>query len=236
MPDLSIALPSGTLEEAFLRIVDPEGKLPAALEALGPVIDRDVVVLDCGHGFRARQLAEMGARVASFEFPLCDADSAELTGWIGRADAVIVPWSDLAAPGTRFLAEAGALLRPGGRLLVIHDYGRDDVWGLLPEFRERAVAWSQRRGPFLGDGFRIRVIHCWWAFESIEQAREMLGAAFGPMGVELAVKMKRLRLEYSIAIYHRSTPGGVAGAAYGGDEAAAGAPDAAAGLVPSSAR
>jgi hypothetical protein len=64
----------------------------------------------------------------------------------------------------------------------------------------------------------------------------MLGAAFGPMGVELAVKMKRLRLEYSIAIYHRSTPGGVAGAAYGGDEAAAGAPDAAAGLVPSSAR
>jgi len=48
----------------------------------------------------------------------------------------------------------------------------------------------------------------------------MLGAAFGPMGVELAVKMKRLRLEYSIAIYHRSTPGGVAGAAYGGDEAA----------------
>ena len=224
MPDLSIALPSGALEEAFLRIVDPEGKLPAALEALGPVVDRDVVVLDCGHGFRARQLAEMGARVAAFEFPLCDAASEGLAGWVGRADAVVVPWSEMAAPGSRFLAEAGALLRPGGRLLVIHDYGRDDVWGLLPEFRERDVAWSQRRGPFLGDGFRIRVIHCWWAFESIEQARELLGTVFGPAGVEAAERMRRLRLEYSIAIYHRSAPGGEAGRGEAGEAGEVGEP------------
>jgi hypothetical protein len=237
MPDLSIALPSGAMEEAFLGIVDPEGKLPAALEALGPVIGRDVVVLDCGRGFRARQLVDMGARVAAFEFPLCDADSEQLAGWIGRADTVIVPWSDMAAPGSRFIAEATALLRPGGRLLIVHDYGRDDVWGLVPELRERQVAWSQRRGPFLGDGFRIRVIHCWWAFESIEQARELLGSVFGRVGLEAAEKMKRLRLEYSIAIYHRSAPGG-AGGEFDGDAAAdsADSVDAAAGLVPSSAR
>jgi hypothetical protein len=113
----------------------------------------------------------------------------------------------MATPGSQFLAEAGALLRPGGRLLVIQDYGRDDVWGLLPAVHERQVAWSQRKGPFLGDGFRIRVIHCWWTFESIEQARDLLGAVFGDAGVEVAEKMKRLRLEYSIAVYHRSAPG-----------------------------
>jgi SAM-dependent methyltransferase len=237
MPDLSIALPSEALEEAFLRVVDPEGKLPAALEALGPVIDRDVVVLDCGHGFRARQLAEMGARVAPFEFPLCDAASEVLAGWVGRADAVVVPWSEMAAPGSRFVAEASALLRPGGRLLIVHDYGRDDVWGLLPELRERDVAWSQRRGPFLGDGFRIRVIHCWWSFESMEQARKLLGTVFGSVGVEAAEKMKRLRLEYSIAIYHRSAPGVVAadGLEADADSAVTDAAGAAPGLVPSSA-
>jgi hypothetical protein len=237
MPDLSIPLPSPALEDAFLRIVDADGKLPAALEALGPVIDRDVIVLDSGHGFRARQLTEMGARVSEFEFPLCDGDTEALADWFGRADAVVVPWSKMATPGSLFLAEAGALLRPGGRLLVIHDYGRDDVWRLLPDLHERDVAWSQRNGPFLGGGFRIRVIHCWWTFESVEQAGELLGAAFGSLGVEMAEKMKRLRLEYSIAIYHRSAPGVTAqeGEPDPGS-AEAGAADAPAGLVPSAAR
>ena len=241
MPDLSIPLPPGALEEAFLRIVDPEGKVPAALEALGPVIDRDVIVLDCGHGFRARQLAEMGARVASFEFPLCDADSEQLAGWVGRADAVVVPWSEMATPGSRFLAEASALLHPGGRLLVIHDYGRDDVWGLLPEQHERDVAWSQRNGPFLGEGFRIRVIHCWWTFESAEQASELLATVFGSAGVAIAEKMRRPRLEYSVAIYHRSAPvagddAGDAGDAGEGRRAEADLAGSSTGLVRSAAR
>lgn len=206
MPDLSIALPSTELEEAFLRVVDAEGKVPAALEALGPVIGRDVVVLDAGHGFRVRQLEEIGARVAAFQFPLSDDAAGELAGWVGRADAVVVPWSEMATPGSQFLAEAGALLRPGGRLLVIHDYGRDDVWGLRPEQCERAVAWSHRRGPFLGDGFRVRVLHCWWTFQSAEQARELLVAGFGPLGADVADRMKRLRLEYTVAVFHRWEP------------------------------
>ena len=227
MPDLSIALPSAHLEEQFLRVVDAEGKIPAALEALGPVIDRDVVVLDCGHGYLCRQLDGMGARVAAFTFPLSDEAAAELTGWVGRADAVVIPWSDMAAPESRFLAEAGALLRPCGRLLVIHDYGRDDIWGLLPELRERMVAWSHRKGPFLGEGFRIRVIHCWWTFESIEQARELLETVFGAAGLEVAGKMTRPRLEYSVAIYHRSSSPGAAEGVEAG---------ASSGLVPSPAR
>jgi hypothetical protein len=206
MPDLPVTLPSAEIEEAFLRVVDPEGKIPAALEALGPVVDRDVVVLDCGGGFRVRQLREIGARVLAFRWPLSDADAEQLAGSVGRADAVVVPWSEMAAPRSRFIAEANALLRPGGRLLVVHDYGRDDVWGLIPATRERVVAWSQRRGPFLLDGFRIRVVHCWWTFESLDEAHELLSSIFGTAGEEFAASMKRLRLEYSVAIYHRSAP------------------------------
>jgi hypothetical protein len=91
--------------------------------------------------------------------------------------------------------------------MLVHDYGRDDVWSLWPARRDRLVLWSQRRGPFLGAGFRVRVIHCWWTFESIEQARELLAAGFGDAGVELAGRMKRPRLEYQVAIYHRSIAG-----------------------------
>ena len=204
MPDFSMALPSAALDEQFGRVVDFEGKVPAALETLGPVVDRDVVVLDSGRGVLACRLEEMGARVDRFDFPLADGDAGRLAAWVGRADCVVVPWSEMAQPGSRFIAEAAALLKPCGRLLILHDYGRDDVWALFPERRERAIAWSHRRGPFLGDGFRIRVVHSWWTFESVEQARELLGTVFGQAGVEVADNLKKLRMEYSVAIYHRS--------------------------------
>jgi SAM-dependent methyltransferase len=226
MPDLSIAFPP-SLQQELLRVIDVEGKIPAALEALGPVVDRDVVVLDCGAGHFCGRLEAMGARVAAFEFPLSEQAAADLTGWVGRADAVVIPWSEQAAPGSRFLAEAGTLLRPGGRLLVIHDYGRDDIWGMMPELRPRLVDWSHRKGPFLRDGFRIRVIHCWWTFESMEEARELLETAWGKAGLDLADKMAKPRLEYSVAVFHRSA---AAAGAIGdeGLEASAGS-----GLVPS---
>lgn len=211
MPDLAMAFHPPEMEEAFLGVVDIEGKLIAALEDLGPVASRDVILLDAGRGFLERRLADIGARVIAVPFSDPQDEAAALARMAeipdGEADAVIVPWSQLAVPGSRFIADAQRLLRPRGRLLLVHDYGRDDVWGLWPERRDRAVAWSQRRGPFLGDEFRVRVIHCWWTFKSPEQARELLSAGFGPLGIELADRMKRLRLEYQVAVYHRSAPG-----------------------------
>jgi hypothetical protein len=216
MPDSSAALPTTELAEAFLRVVDVEGKLIAALEDLGPVSGRDVVVLDAGEGHLERQLAAIGARVTAVAFPR-GADgtdspdpgaAAALVAALpaAEADAVVVPWSELAVPDSSFIEAAERLLRPGGRLMLVHDYGRDDVWSLWPGRRDRLVLWSQRRGPFLGSGFRVRVIHCWWTFESAEQARDLLVAGFGEPGAELAGQMKRPRLEYQVAIYHRSCP------------------------------
>ncbi len=206
MPDLSVALPA-ELEVKLLRVIDAEGKLIAALEALGPVAGREVVVLDSGRGYRARQLAEIGASVTAVQFPVTDDVLSDLVlRPSGGPDVVVAFWSELATPGSRFVSDALRLLRPGGRLLLVHDYGRDDVWGLRPETRERQVAWSHRHGPFLGAGFRVRVIHCWLSFESLEQARELLEAAFGERGIELAASMKNTRLQYNVAVYHRSAP------------------------------
>jgi hypothetical protein len=219
MPDLSAALPTTEPEEVFLRIVDVEGKLTAALEDLGPVAGRDVVLLDADGGYRLRQLAEIGARVTPVVFPDARDEEAALVIMANlpaaEADAVVVPWSEMATPGSAFITAAERLLRPGGKLLLIHDYGRDDVWNLRPDLRDRQVAWSQRRGPFLGVGFRVRVLHCWWTFESMEEARELLEAAFGENGVTVADRMKRPRLEYQVAVYHRAM------AAAGGDGDAA---------------
>ena len=64
-----------------------------------------------------------------------------------------------------------AVLRPGGRLLVLHDYGRDDVSRLRGDLPEYGLL-SRRDGPFLRGGFKVRVVHCFWTFESIEEARD----------------------------------------------------------------
>ena len=79
------------------------------------------------------------------------------------------------------MAEAARILRPGGRLLALHDYGRDDVSRLHGE-RPEYTDWSRRDGPFLRGGFKIRVIHCFWTFESIEDGQGFLAEAFGEPG------------------------------------------------------
>ena len=94
----------------------------------------------------------------------------------------------------------------GGRLLVVHDYGRDDVARLRGELPEHGP-WSRRDGPFLANGFKVRVIHCFWTFDSIEDGQAFLGEAFGDIGQAVGAEMRRPRLTYNVAVYHRTFVG-----------------------------
>ncbi len=199
MADLPFALELA-LADALVRALDVEGKIPRALDALGPIVGRDIVLV--GGGFlETRRLADAGARLTSVEtlgpngggaWPLPD----------GQADAVVAAWSGFRGIVGAELAEADRVLRPGGRVLIVHDYGRDDVSRLrgdLPEY-----SWSRRDGPFLSAGFRIRVIHCFWTFDSAEAARSFVSSAFGEVGEAFAATLNRPRLSYNVAVYHRT--------------------------------
>jgi hypothetical protein len=202
--DLPFSLPP---EPAILlaAALDRERKIDRALEALGPIAGHDVVIVGGGTDEIARRTAD-GARLTSVN-SLLDGDARALAD--ESADAIVCAWSGFRGVDPDELAAADRVLRPTGRLLVVHDYGRDDVSRLrgdLPEYG----AWSKRSGPFLSNGFRVRVIHCFWTFDTLDEARRFLGEAFGAEGVAHGATLKRPRLSYNVAVYHRirgATPG-----------------------------
>jgi SAM-dependent methyltransferase len=196
--DLPIEL-DAELAEHLARVVDVEGKIPRALEALGPVGGRDVILVDGAAGIRARQLEAIGARVALVE----SSGPARFAAPNASADVIVACWSAFRGAPADDMAEAARLLRPGGRLLVVQDYGRDDIASLRgspPELE----AWSHRNGPYLGQGFKIRVVHCFWTFDTLDETRAFLRAAFGADGEPLGERLSRPRLSYNVAVYHRS--------------------------------
>jgi len=187
------------LADRLVRVLDVEGKIPRALEALGPVADRDVLLLDGSGGLRAGQLRELGARVEV----MAPSESRASAVADASADVLVAFWSSFRGVEAAEMEEAARIVRPGGRLLVVHDYGRDDVSALrgdLPDYGP----WSRRDGPFLRSGFKIRVVHCWWTFESLDDARQFLGEAFGEVGTNVGSGLTRPRLSYNVAVYHRT--------------------------------
>jgi SAM-dependent methyltransferase len=194
--DLPLPL-AGDSASRLLLALDRERKIHRALNDLGPLAGRDVLVVGGGAEELARYAAD-GARVTTIEvaagrWPVADAS----------ADAIVSVWAAFRGIDAATLAEVDRVLRPGGRLLIVHDYGRDDVSRLrgdLPEYG----AWSRRDGPFLAKGFRVRVIHCFWTFDGIEEARRFLESTFGEAGRALGAGLKRPRLSYNVAVYHRT--------------------------------
>ena len=193
--DLPLSLPAESAR--LLRFaLDRERKIDRALEALGPITGRDVLVVGGGEDEIARY-TQGGARVTSVagvdgRLPVADE----------TVDTIVSVWSAFRGVNPDEIAEADRVLRPAGRLLVVHDYGRDDVSRLrgdLPEYG----AWSRRDGPFLATGFRVRVIHCFWTFDGLQEAQTFLVGAFGDAGRSLGAELRRPRLSYNVAVYHR---------------------------------
>ncbi|HET7829849.1 MAG TPA: hypothetical protein VFL03_09815 [Candidatus Limnocylindrales bacterium] len=199
MADLPFQL-EASLAQRLRAAADLEGKIPRALEALGPVGGRRVGFVDVPDGPLLDGLRSSTSEAISIapDSPL-HVDRPD-----GSLDAILSLWSAFRGVDAADLAEVDRVLAPDGRLLIVHDYGRDDVCGLSDPGAPQYGVWSRREGPFLrGGGFKIRVLHCFWTFSSIEEAQSFLAEAFGERGAAVGSTLRRPRLAWNVAIYHR---------------------------------
>jgi len=188
------------LAQRLRAAADIEGKIPRALEALGPLAARRVGLLDVPRGPLRDTLSTGAAEVA----PVACTAPLVIDRPDGSLDTIVSLWSAFRGVDDADLAEADRVLAAEGRLLVVHDYGRDEVSELVEPDAPQYRTWSRREGPFLhGGGFKIRVLHCFWTFASVEDARTFLAEAFGERGATVGERLKRPRLSWNVAVYHR---------------------------------
>ena len=199
MADIPFEL-SAPLAQRLRAAVDLEGKIPNALETLGPLTDRRVGFFDVPAG---PLLDTICARAAE-AVPIAPAAPLRIDRPHESLDAIVSLWSGFRGVDEVALAEVDRVLAPDGRLLVVHDYGRDEVSALVDPDAPQYRLWSRREGPFLrGGGFKIRVLHCFWTFSSVEDAQAFLGEAFGERGTAAGAALRRPRLAWNVAVYHR---------------------------------
>ncbi len=206
--DLPCTLAEPALRDRLAAALDVDGKIPRTLEALGPIADRDVLLFDVAEGLRAEQLRALGGRV-TLVGPGVPLDALPRA----CADVAVMMWDGTAMPTPEGAARFDAvdpLLRPGGRLLVLLNYGRDDIVRLLPPADRSLLDYAslrQRDTWFLRHGFKLRVIHGWWTFETVEDAASFLASGFGEAGADMAMTLRRPRLSHKMVVYHRTLAG-----------------------------
>lgn len=214
------------LHERLGAAIDPERRILAALERITPISGRRLADVGTGIGhfpmLLARRtgrtygiesdpalLAEARRRTAASHQPNLRIVEGEPTALPLRDATVDIVLTSLIEPDDASLpavAEAMRVLRPGGRLVVIGYYGRDDVSALLePEVVAHAREATQRRtGWWLRHGFKIKVVHARLDLGDPATAHELLPRLYGDRGRAFLMRPHRPSLKLNLGLYHRA--------------------------------
>jgi len=227
-------IPSGveldpSLFATLAEAIDPGRRLVAAIERIVPLSGRRVAEVDTGIGQLPLILARRTGRVYGIEsdpallevahrraaaahqpnIRIVEGTPESVPLRSGVVDVVLstslVP-DDTSLPA---MAEAFRILRPGGRLIAIGHYGRDDLAALLePEVVAHTVAATQRRtGWWFRHGFRVKVVHTRMDFGDPASAQELLPRLYGDRGRAFLMGSHPAILELKLGLYHLTRPG-----------------------------
>lgn len=216
------------LHERLGAAIDPDRKVLEALERITPLSGRRIADVGTGIGHYPMLLARRTGRTYGIESDpdLLDAARRRASGSgqpnirIVEGDFPSLPLRDATVdivltsriePDDTSLAsvqEALRVLRPGGRLVVIGYYGRDDVADLLePEVVAHARDATHRRsGWWLRNGFKIKVVHARLDLGDAATALELLPRLYGDRGRAFLMQPHRSSLRLNLGLYHRERP------------------------------
>jgi hypothetical protein len=209
VPDFPLRVSNPSALSELERVLDREAKIPAALESLGADSATRLLLVRPEPMFGVRLTDRLKATATIASLPAASVSSASADVMVAWFDAIAPngnPSPDHDSSAEAQVNDAQRILDHGGRLLVVHDYGRDEITPLEadPAAEAQRVAWSRPKGWFLSHGFKVRVLHCWLTFDSIEEASDLLGLAFDREPASVGAGLRRPRLEWKVAVYHRT--------------------------------
>ena len=205
--------------------IDPDRRVLEALERIVPLSGRRIADVGTGIGhypmLLARRtgrtygiesepalLAEARRRASASHQPNIRILEGDLRSLPLRDAAVDIVLTNLIEPDDRSgpaIDEALRVLRPGGRLVAIGYYGRDDVAALLePEVVAHARDATQRRsGWWLRNGFKIKVVHARIDLGDADLAHELLPRIYGDRGRAFLMRPHPSVLRLNLGLFHR---------------------------------
>jgi SAM-dependent methyltransferase len=217
--------PDPELHRRLGEIIDPGRKVLAGLERIVPLSGKRIADVGTGIGHYPMLLARRTGRTYGIEsdpellaVARARADEAhqpnlrivagEPTHLPLRDGAVDIVLHGLIGPDDASLpavAEALRVLKPGGRLVVIGYYGRDDVAPLLePEVVAAARhATARRVGWWTRHGFKIKVVHARLDLRDQEMAMDLLPRLYGDRARAFLMAPHPAQPELKLGLYHR---------------------------------
>ena len=214
------------LHDRLTAAIDPDRKVLQALERIVPLSGKRIADVGTGIGHYPMLLARRTARTYGIEsdpallaearrraaaahqpnIRIVEGEPTHLPLRSGAVDIVLTSdiWPDDGSLPA--IAESLRVIRPGGRLVVIGYYGRDDVAPLLePETVAQSIEATQRRtGWWLRHGFKIKVVHARVDVSDAQLAHDLLPRLYGDRGRAWLMAPHGASLRLNLGLFHRA--------------------------------
>ena len=209
------------LFELMAQAIDPEERIPAAMLAAAPLEGRVLLDVGAGVGDRTVVYARLAGHVYALEpdpralpilrgrikssgatnVTVVPGSAASIPLEDGTVDVVYATWAYFFGPGSEpGLREVERVIRPGGDIVIVQNYGRDELSSFWPPHEAECERWPPW---FEAQGFACQIIDTVWRFRSTDEALAVLEFLWGEKARNLVLEEDKAEFGYKVAVYHR---------------------------------